>query len=81
MDGDFIPEGYAAQSPIWRNLFENSAAIQFNHRTLAYLLLVVALCVSFKFRKSKAVHPAMVLFMLLLIICLFYISFRRYSSF
>jgi len=66
MDGSFVPDGYAAQSPIWRNLFENSVAIQFNHRTLAYLLLIVAIWVSYRFRRSKSVHPATVVFMLLL---------------
>ena len=67
MDGDFIPEGYALQSPAWRNLFENPTAIQFNHRTLAYGLIAVTIWVSYNFRKSKSVHPATVLFSLVLI--------------
>jgi len=67
MDGNIIPEGYAVQSPIWRNIFENPAAIQFNHRTLAYVLFAVAIWVSYRFRRSKSVHPATVVFMLLLI--------------
>lgn len=67
MDGSFFPDGYFAQSPIWRNIFENPAAIQFNHRTLAYALLLVAIWVCYKFRRSKSVHPATVVFMLGLI--------------
>jgi len=67
MDGSFVPDGYAAQTPFWRNLFENTAAIQFNHRTLAYVLLIVTIWVSYKFRKSKSVHPATVVFILALI--------------
>lgn len=67
MDGSFVPDGYAVQSPVWRNIFENPAAIQFNHRTLAYVLLVVAIWVSYSFRRSKSVHPATVVFMLVLI--------------
>jgi cytochrome c oxidase assembly protein subunit 15 len=35
MDGHFVPEGYAQLSPWWRNLFENVAAVQFDHRLLA----------------------------------------------
>ncbi|MEP3653364.1 MAG: COX15/CtaA family protein [Litorimonas sp.] len=62
MDGDFVPQGYFVQSPFWRNLFENTAAIQFNHRTLAYILLGVALWVGWSFRRSKSVQPAMVVF-------------------
>ena len=60
MDGDFIPQGYGIQAPFWRNIFENPAAIQFNHRTLAYIVLIVALWVGMSLRKSKSVRPAMV---------------------
>jgi len=42
MDGDFVPRGYAAMEPFWRNLTENIPAIQFNHRFLAYLIVIVA---------------------------------------
>jgi cytochrome c oxidase assembly protein subunit 15 len=35
MDGRLIPEGYARLSPIWLNLVENIAAVQFDHRLLA----------------------------------------------
>ena len=63
MDGDFIPQGYAIQSPFWRNLFENPAAIQFNHRTLAYIVLAVAFWVWISFKDSKSVRPAMVIFL------------------
>ena len=66
MDGDIVPQGYAAQSPFWRNLFENPAAIQFNHRTLAYILLAVALWVGWSFRKNSRVKPAVMVFAALL---------------
>ena len=42
MDGSIVPDGYAVMSPFWHNLFENTAAIQFNHRTLAYVILALA---------------------------------------
>ena len=35
MAGHLVPPGYAQLSPRWRNLFENHAAVQFDHRVLA----------------------------------------------
>jgi len=55
MDGDVIPSGYLAQSPAWRNIFENAAAIQFNHRTLAYVILAIAIWI-FVSSKRQAPH-------------------------
>jgi len=43
MDGRLVPEAYAVQSPFWRNLTENIAAVQFNHRLLATLTGLAAL--------------------------------------
>lgn len=43
MDGLLIPAGYADLSPWVMNLFENVAAVQFNHRLLATLTLLAAL--------------------------------------
>ena len=42
MDGVLVPSGLFFNTPWWRNLFENALTVQFNHRTLAYLLLAVA---------------------------------------
>ncbi|MFT8245753.1 COX15/CtaA family protein [Roseomonas sp. BN140053] len=42
MEGQFVPPGYAALSPWWRNAFENIAAVQFHHRLLATLALLAA---------------------------------------
>ncbi|WP_409433910.1 COX15/CtaA family protein [Litorimonas sp. RW-G-Af-16] len=50
MDGSFIPSGYFVQTPMWRNLFENTPAIQFNHRMLAYIILAWAIWVWVKAR-------------------------------
>ena len=36
MDGDFVPVGALEVSPWWLNGFENVAAVQFDHRMLAY---------------------------------------------
>ena len=42
MDGRLVPAGYAALSPFGRNLVENIAAVQFNHRLLATLSGIAA---------------------------------------
>lgn len=55
MDGDIIPAGYLIQNPAWRNIFENTAAIQFNHRTLAYIILALAAWI-FISAKTRAPH-------------------------
>ena len=48
MDGRLVPQGYAALTPFPRNLVENVAAVQFDHRLLATAtaLLVAALVVT-----------------------------------
>lgn len=43
MDGDLVPAGYGALSPWFLNLFENIAAVQFNHRLLAVVTLAAAI--------------------------------------
>ena len=43
MDGRLVPEGYAALGPWWRNLFENVAAVQFDHRVIATVTALLAL--------------------------------------
>lgn len=39
MEGRLVPTGLAVMEPLWRNLFENVAAVQFVHRTLAYVIV------------------------------------------
>jgi cytochrome c oxidase assembly protein subunit 15 len=43
MAGQVVPDGYLTLSPAWRNLFENVAAVQFDHRLLATLTAALAL--------------------------------------
>ncbi len=45
MDGGVVPRGYLAQSPLWINVFENIANIQFNHRMLGYAVFLMAIWV------------------------------------
>ena len=43
MDGRIIPSGLGAIEPWYLNLFENAMTVQFNHRVVAYALLVAVL--------------------------------------
>ncbi len=43
MDGSLVPDGYARLRPFLRNLTENVAAVQFDHRVLATLTAALAL--------------------------------------
>jgi cytochrome c oxidase assembly protein subunit 15 len=42
MEGSFLPPEAFDLAPLWHNVFENPALTQFDHRMLAYLLVVVA---------------------------------------
>jgi cytochrome c oxidase assembly protein subunit 15 len=43
MDGHLVPDGYGEQHPFLRNLTENIAAVQFDHRLLASLTAMTVL--------------------------------------
>ena len=43
MDGDFIPDGLFLLDPMIVNLFENVLTVQFNHRMLAYIIVLLAI--------------------------------------
>jgi cytochrome c oxidase assembly protein subunit 15 len=55
MDGEFFPRGYFAGSPDLSDLFETVAAVQFNHRLGAYLLIAGAIWFFFAARRAGAV--------------------------
>jgi cytochrome c oxidase assembly protein subunit 15 len=40
---EWLPSTYAQLRPFWRNLVENHATIQFDHRTLGYVVALLAL--------------------------------------
>ena len=69
MDGDFIPDGLFLLDPMIVNVFENVLTVQFNHRMLAYIIVLVAFVHGFLvIRKSDGVIKSsaiMVLFILL----------------
>lgn len=41
MNGHFVPPGMFAMQPRWMNIFHNVATVQFDHRLLAYCLIIV----------------------------------------
>lgn len=43
MDGQWVPEGLMAMVPSWVNVFENAMTVQFDHRILAYVILLAAM--------------------------------------
>lgn len=57
MDGRLVPAGYLDEEPWWLNLFENVAAVQFNHRLLAVATLVATIAFWIA-RRRAAARPA-----------------------
>jgi len=43
MDGQFLPEGLYVSQPWFTSLFEDHLTIQFNHRTMAYIIIAIAI--------------------------------------
>ncbi len=50
MGGEFLPSESFDYQPMWTNLFENPALVQFNHRMLGYALMLVGVFAWFKSR-------------------------------
>jgi cytochrome c oxidase assembly protein subunit 15 len=54
MGAGLIPPEYSQLIPFWRNLFENPAAVQFNHRLIATTTFILAICVWVFARRSAS---------------------------
>jgi len=52
MSGEFVPPGIYALQPWWANLFENVATVQFDHRMIAYALLIATLALYWMGQRS-----------------------------
>lgn len=52
MAGAFFPPEALDLTPLWRNLFENPALVQFLHRVVGYLLVAFALVAAVRGRRS-----------------------------
>jgi cytochrome c oxidase assembly protein subunit 15 len=55
IDGSFAPEGSRlfVDTPLWRNFFENTLTVQFDHRMLAYALWLCALAHAFDAGRAR----------------------------
>lgn len=63
MDGHLVPEGYVSSLPFWRNITQNIAAVQFDHRllaTLSALSVLVTLIVGFRQPATVASRPQLI---------------------
>jgi cytochrome c oxidase assembly protein subunit 15 len=40
MEGAFVPPGLGIIAPLWRNVFENALTVQFDHRGIAYAIVL-----------------------------------------
>lgn len=56
MDGHIIPEGLFFLQPKWLNIFENRTTLQFIHRALALLILVLTVMLTIKNSNVKPVY-------------------------
>ena len=56
IDGAFIPSSARLffEAPWWRNLFDNTLTVQFEHRMMAYALLALAILHAFDAIRSRA---------------------------
>jgi heme a synthase len=60
IDGAFVPSGahLLFDQPLWRNFFENTLTVQFDHRMMAYTVLLVAVLHAGDALWSKSKGPA-----------------------
>jgi cytochrome c oxidase assembly protein subunit 15 len=65
MDGALVPHGLFVTEPWWRNVFENPVTAQFDHRMVAYVILIVALIHAAWMRGTRAVGGAVALLFVL----------------
>src|SRR5262249_59110800 len=56
IDGAFVPSSAHLffDQPLWRNFFENRLTVQFDHRMMAYTVLIVALLHAADTLRTKA---------------------------
>jgi heme a synthase len=54
MNDAFVPDGLSTLQPVWKNWFENALSVQFNHRLLAYSLLLFAIAQAIWLRNSTS---------------------------
>ena len=68
MNGEWIPSDMAGLSPWYRNLFEDIATIQFNHRLMAYVIAVAVLFNVFVVLRSPQRRRALIVSAVLVVL-------------
>ena len=58
MDGGYFPTGWLEMEPVWRNFFENTAAVQFIHRQLGIFVAIFAIFLWIKAWQKNLMGPA-----------------------
>lgn len=48
MGGHIVPDDYLFLDPVWQNFFQHPATVQFNHRVLAVLTVLITLAVNLR---------------------------------
>lgn len=64
MDGQIVPEDLFFLQPTWLNIFENRVTVQFIHRALALLILVLTAILTIK---NASVKPAYIMLLSIII--------------
>lgn len=54
IDGAVVPKGLFVAEPWWRNMFENALTVQFNHRTLAYVIFLLVAAQAYVVRSRQS---------------------------
>jgi cytochrome c oxidase assembly protein subunit 15 len=65
MDGALVPDGLWVVEPWWRNIFDNPVTAQFDHRMVAYLIVVLAIVHAVRLRGTGAARGAAALALVL----------------
>jgi cytochrome c oxidase assembly protein subunit 15 len=63
MDGHLVPAGYADLNPFWRNMVQNIATVQFDHRLLATCsagMILVVLAAGFTIPPFPGLRPRLI---------------------
>jgi len=68
MDGQVIPSGLYGSPPWYMNMFENIMTVQFNHRMLAYGIVLLGVYVWLQMRKDSHINVRLAGHLLLLVI-------------
>jgi len=76
MNGAIVPANYLIKEPKWRNFFENTGTVQFNHRMFAYTTYLAVFYLFIKSRKMTLSPAAKNSILMLFIV----VNFQLYNG-